>query len=417
MIILMLVLLAPHLSFAHNLNITDYDTTVSGGKQTEFTGSYFGRSEHYIDTLGTGDFVDYRDGEIGLSFSHDAFYDSLNNSWDYGISDYYNNSNNYWSVYVPEVNSMTENTATAYYDNSVYFSPENNLYHGISCQYSFMTDYESDYSNSSRSTTDLSYNVGVGHVINITPLAEAGVMEDRLMEANALKARLAKEDMLKLAEIINRYRMGQYGYENFDTGKGHFLEDITKVLRDSGQLNGDLNGFGFWRISDYRQVNYSRYKGWKLQAGLKFEGTQSVLDMDVPASDYNIYAKNGFLEVRFTGYHPIDWQSQLYVDAYYDSAINPDWQTLNGKTHLYVQYSYDLTNNLWWQVSASGNWYSYYSQFPWDVSGYLTSNTVFSAGLNYKIEDFTRISLNYSRQIYEKSNTYDSVTLSQTIYL
>lgn len=412
----MLALLAPHFAFAHNLNITDYNTTVSGGQQTEFSGSYFGYSEHYIDT-GTGDFADSRSGELGLSLSHDAFYDSLNNSWDYGISDNYNNWNDYWSLSVPEVDSTTNNTTTAYYDNSNYFSPENDLYSGISLRYSFMTAYEPDNSNSSQSTTDLSYNVGIGHIIDITPLAEAGVMEDRLMEANALKSRLSKEDMLKLAEIINRYRMGQYGYENVDTGKGRFLEDITKVLRDSGQLNGDLNGFGFWRISDYRQVNYTRYKGWKLQAGLKFEGTQAVLDMDSPSYDYNDYTKAGFFELRFTGYLPIDWQSQFYMDAYYDSAINPDWQTLNGKTHLYAQYSYDLTNNLWWQVSGSGDWYSYYSRFPWDVPGYSVSNTVFSAGVNYKIEDFTRISLNYSRQIYEKSNTYDSVTLSQTIYI
>ena len=383
-------------SFAdHNAKITDYDTTVSGAKETSITFNY--SKSTYLDPDGI---TNWYDSTGRLTLSHSNYYDSLNNSWAYTLSAQQQETGSlfFGSTYNHNY------SADGYYN--IYFLPKKNIFNGLGATYSVSNNSNDTGPLKEITTTNLYYDIGAGHIIDITPMAEAGNLEDRLMEAKALTGRLSKAELLNLAEIIRKWRMSEYPYKNQDTGKGKFLEDITKVLEASGKLNGPLNGFGFWRISDSRVVNYLRYKGWELL--LKLNGGQQYTIDHTTGSDFSKDTHN-WGEISYCYFWPFDWRSQAKFEIGYQKALNRNNAYPLEESDADIYYTYDLTNNLWAKIEGM------YSRENYTTRALTDTNTWkgFAIDLNYKAEDFVYITLRYFKKYWGTRNMDEQITIQQ----
>ena len=386
-------------SFAgHNAKITDYDTTVSGARETRVTLDY--SKWTFLDNSGI---TSYYSSAGSLTLLHNNYYDSLNNSWAYTLSAQQQETGD---TYVGDTHSHNY-SADGYYN--IYFLPKKNVFNGFGAACSVSDNSDDTGPLTEVVTTNLYYNIGVGHVIDITPMAEAGNLEDRLMEAKALTGRLSKTDLLDLAEIIRKWRMGEYTFKNQDTAKGKFLEDITKVLEASGKLNGPLNGFGFWRISDSRVVNYNRYKGGELY--LKINGGQQYTVDHTTGSDISNDINN-YGEIHYYYYWPFDWRSQVKFEISYQKALNHNDAYPLETSDMDIYYTYDLTNNFWAEIEGM------YSRENYTTSALTDTNSYrgFAIDLNYKAEDFVYITLRYLKQYWDTRNMNDRITIQQGLY-
>ena len=400
----------------HNLNITDYDTATSEARRTYINLTY--NNSSYFDKTSS---IDYYYQRQTLDLRHDYFYDSLNKSVSYGIEA------------IGSTRSVSHQGDSLDYSGNInlsyneYFDPNNNRYHGIAIQYLDQThkSYHGPWTPEiiwEDAMTTLSYVIGCGHLIDITPLADAGVLEDRLIEVGILKDRLSKEDMLKLAELIRKYQMGEYGYKNPDTGKGKYLEDISRVLENSNLVNGSLNGFGFWRISEQSSVNYQRFKGSKVELSLN---NQSIVDyVQVPDYSAKMFRSDQgcVATLKYLTYLPFDWRSQCKLEAAFSVSLTPHdiWDPYHfllgipaNSYYGIIYYSYDLTNNIWLSASVS------YFKYNYTENGFTTTSGTkqYELSANYKIEDFMITSVALRKSCYDVTNYSDeSISFTQGIY-
>jgi hypothetical protein len=390
-------------SFAHNLNITDYNTTISGAKLTRLDFGLNNNSSADFDKNPTSS-----NSTGSLDLNHYKFYDSLDKSWSYGLTLGHNEASTNGSL------SSRTNNYQVQGEYNVYFLPEQNIYQGVSGSYDIENNRSSAGSNYENTTTSVGYQIGIGHVIDLSPLAEAGVLEDRLMEAGMLKKNLSKDDMLKLAEIIRKYRMDEYDMKSPDTAKGRFLRDLGDVLSASKLLTRPLGGFAFWRISEYRYVNYARTKGMQLEIA-----TDSQYHID---DNYNT-PSHSFVPVdtatiSLRSYWPLDWRNQVNLTLSYASAMSVDSRVKDGAIPQYtslgsISWTYDLTNSLWSTIGVSMERYDFYEDIP---ASDFNSIKFYDAALNYKIEDFSTISLGYQRVVWDDGFYFERFAFSQSIY-
>jgi len=407
LIIYMLMFMGSRAYAAHSLNITDYDTTVSGAKETSLTLNYDRQTR--MDPSGNT-ITSQLSGQY--DFNHDNFYDSYNHSWDYGIQ-LSQISGAYWGL--PQANIKTCSAWGSYKD---YFIPEKNIYQGVRGYYDSQTIDDEKTLMWEDYYAGISYMIGMGHIVDITPLAEAGVLEDRLMEAGLLNGNLSKRDMLKLAKLIRKWRMDEYVYKNQDTAKGKFLEDISSVLEASGKLTRPLGGFGFWRISESRDVNYTRTKGEVIELS-----TSAVHDSMIDRTGfwYHLphggYAsnQNNALSVRYSRYLPIDWVQQVYFTLQQTTKLNPDADVYAVNSwYTDLKYSYDLTNNIWF----SADYYYYRWNYKNDLD--LSNQDSFKSylfSINYKIEDFSITTFSFWKDVNDDGPASENISVSQSFCL
>ncbi|GJQ32949.1 MAG: hypothetical protein HBSAPP04_17880 [Ignavibacteriaceae bacterium] len=186
--------------------------------------------------------------------------------------------------------------------------------------------------------SNLTVGGGYGRYINATALAKAVRIEDHLLKEGVISARLPKETMIRIANIIEReaeYR-GVFG----DTYEKNWYEDIEKEMRATGLLQGGtLGAIGILRTQQVlkginEKVN-ERYFGWDLTAGVLFNlSTRDRSDTRSPA-----------LSVGGRFSNPIGWNSQ--VNAYFN--VNTPFDSTFFKTFIAsagADYFYELGNRI-----------------------------------------------------------------------
>lgn len=404
LMIIVLSICFPKISFARNLNITDYDTTVSSAMETRVNLSLF--KDAYIKADGGMNSI----SNNSITAAHDYFYDSLLSSGSYGISAAYSGFS--YRDYINSPDFATESSRSdfsAFSNYNLYIIPEANIYNGVGVEY----DMSLRGVNGSANTEDYRLNallkLGAGHIIDITPLAEAGVLEDRLLEAGLIKDYLSKEDMLKIAEVIRKYKMGEYGYKNQDTGGGMFLDDISKILEASNMLTRPLGGFGYWRIAESRYVNYNRFKGTVVELSMSSE---NLVDVSHVGSGTTNREANNYVKLLYATYLPMDWRSQLNVSFDYSSDTEPGDVTPVNILNLSVDYTYDLTNKIWLDLNGLIERNNYSNS---DISN-NASGKAYGFGINYKIEDYLFISFDYRNQLVDTGDSYEYFAVEQRLY-
>ena len=418
LIIYMLMFMGSRAYAAHSLKITDYDTTVSGAKETRLTLDYDKLTS--MDPYGTT-----KASQLNWQFdlTHNNFYDSYDRSWSYGIQ-LSQDSMPSTGLLPPPTLQLQEKTFAATASYRDYFIPGKNIYQGIGVDYLAQTltldDQKTMKAEGYQAT--ISYMIGMGHLVDITPIAEAGVLEDRLMEAGLLNGNLSKRDMLKLAELIRKWRMGEYTYKNQDTAKGKFLKDISAVLEASGKLTRPIGGFEFWRISECRNVNYARTKGEVIELSTSAAHDSTIIHFyPLPHGGYTSNQNNAF-NIRYYRYLPIDWAQQIYFTLQQTTKLNPDAE-LYAENSLFTAlvYNYDLTNNIWFSAGYDYNRLNYKNsslneQIDWGQSN-TTSMKRYMLDFHYKIEDYSITTFSIWRAIRDSGNSQEYVSLSQSFYL
>jgi len=185
---------------------------------------------------------------------------------------------------------------------------------------------------------DLTLGTGYGRYINATTLAKAVRIEEHLLKENVIIARLPKETMIKIANIIERedeYK-DLYGevYEN------QWFSDIEKEIKASGNLRGnEIGSIGILRI---RQVLLNinerinpRYYGWDISAGALFNlVTNKGIEKGVP---------NFTLNGRYS--YPIGWKMQLNSLAEISSPMNESFGK-EIKSSARLNFIYELKNRI-----------------------------------------------------------------------
>jgi len=399
---LAVAIVAPFPAHAHNLNITDYDTTVSGAKESRIYFNYSKDTSLDYDKHATN----YRISE-GYSLLHSEFYDSLDKSWDLSLTASYSDLSS-WTTGSESKDISHHYSANCNYN--IYFLPQNSVYNGIKVNYAISNNSDENGPVGETYLTLGNYHIGIGHVIDVTPLAEAGVLEDRLMDSGALKERFSKEEMLKMAEIIRKYRMGEYSYYNSDTGKGRFLDDLIKVINASGKLTRPLDGFSFWRISENRFVTYTRRKGCQAEVGVNRSGYININRSVDPSYTTNLPVE--YTSMLLTGYLPLDWRSQVSFASEYDLVTNYPDDGLKEFSTASLSYTYDLTNYIWCVLEGMITRYNYPSLSQSDNASYKD----LYAEINFKIEDNWIVSLSFERESMDSGPAYNLFMASGTIY-
>lgn len=186
--------------------------------------------------------------------------------------------------------------------------------------------------------SNLTVGGGYGRYINATALAKAVRIENHLLKEGVITARLPKETMIKIANIIERedeYR-GVFG----DTYEKNWYEDIEKEMRATGLLQGGaLGAMGILRTQQVlkginERVN-ERFFGWDLTAGVLFNlSTRDKSPTNSPA-----------LSVGGRFSNPIGWNSQ--INAY--ANMNTPFDSTFFKSVIVVagvDYFYELGNKI-----------------------------------------------------------------------
>lgn len=186
--------------------------------------------------------------------------------------------------------------------------------------------------------SNLTVGGGYGRYINATALAKAVRIEDHLLKEGVISARLPKETMIRIANIIereNEYR-GVFG----DTYEKNWYEDIEKEMRATGLLQGGtLGAIGILRTQQVlkginEKVN-ERYFGWDLTAGVGF---------NLSTRDKSPTRSPG-LEVGGQFSNPIGWNSQ--INAFFKMITPFDSTFFKRFTISFgTDYFYELGNRI-----------------------------------------------------------------------
>jgi len=407
--VMMLALLVGSGAYCHSLNITDYDTNTSEASLGSLSFFY-------------GDFTDYdKKGDPSMNshineveFYYSKFFDSLNQSYDYSLL-----LDDLGETDSPDF-GVSLNRMDARYNCKYYFDVKNSFYQGIGLRYAStkLNLYSYDLTEDLSSAT-ISFAIGAGHIVDITPLADAGVMEDRLTEAGILKGPLSKEDMLKIADIIRRYDMDEYDYKQPDTARGRALKDISDVLMSSGQVNGSLSGFAYWRINQSSAANYDRYKGSILELSFNNESAAGYFDMPGNKMTDSIQGCTG--TISYLAYLPMDWRSQLKMEVSLTLGLTPldQWKIYISNVYipllydnLYnanLSYTYDLTNSVWFAAEAS----YYQAKGTFLGSGVFEEEIKYRLELNLKAEDRWLTTLSADTVIYYDGTSDERLSIAQ----
>ena len=121
--------------------------------------------------------------------------------------------------------------------------------------------------------TALTAGLGYGRVVNVTPMAKAIRIMEELARTGVLRSRPGKGVYQQVASIVNRedeYR-SRYGARDYEQ---RWISDIEGVLKSSGAVSG-LGAVGILEVRDIlidERISERRY-GWKVRAGLGYQGT------------------------------------------------------------------------------------------------------------------------------------------------
>jgi len=100
-----------------------------------------------------------------------------------------------------------------------------------------------------------------GRVRNVTPVADALIMELRLIEDKVLSGPLTHETRQALAQIISQRDIYEDRYDYYRSRK-HYWSDIESVLRSDPAFTGELTAYSIIRLDEYYLGDITRYSGF-----------------------------------------------------------------------------------------------------------------------------------------------------------
>ncbi len=191
---------------------------------------------------------------------------------------------------------------------------------------------------SSREKFSASMGLGYGRFIVATPMARAVRVAEELGRVDLLTGPLPDSTYLLLAEQLDPYMIRSY-QEHYDFWEREYYRDISRILRESGQLKeGVLGSVGTVVVSDILdEYILPRYYGYEITGGFGYT-------LSIPSENSSL---KPFTELTFEFGRPIGLKSQLagfltlknyIIEGKFESRLSLD--------QLRFTYSYEISNNL-----------------------------------------------------------------------
>lgn len=251
----------------------------------------------------------------------------------------------------------------------------------------------------------VSVTLGMGHVRDATGIYNACVLERRLEEAGVLQRPLSAEGRQRLAGLFYARPAYQTVHDRSDR---FFWRDVERVLREDGAIEGGLDAWAVMRINEATgpvagvlrktgifagPIVRGRFRQWGQTTALLYDdhafrgGVAYAFvngsDLDLSQSDEDV-ALGGRVE-----YHaPLGTRWQ--VDGEHET-LAPVLHVRKGlTTATSAQLSY-LVADRWLAQIAARHSRNYALRDPGHGYDSDTWNTTWSAGVDYYLEDRTKI--------------------------
>ena len=198
--------------------------------------------------------------------------------------------------------------------------------------------YHSAYFNDcDRPPVDLTFGLGFGRFVNVTPLAKAVRVEDFWLNEGLLYDDLPAQTMIQFGQVIER--KSEFKSKYGSTYKIQWYNEIAKLIRESGMLKGEeIDAIGILRMDEvlFRQKVRDRFYGWDATLGVKRELLTSMEDQE-PKSAADI-------TIRYS--HPLGWRSQWNERLIANSPVDKDLFTKAYDLTIHSGFTYEMTNHI-----------------------------------------------------------------------
>jgi len=218
--------------------------------------------------------------------------------------------------------------------------------------------------------TKATVGMGYGRVVNVTPMAYAIRIMQKLREDGFLKADPSNDIYQQVAVVVDKeseYK-SKYGFDDY---KQYWLQDIQKVIETSGMVKGDFNARAVIQTYDVLENERvsTRKNGWLVRAGVgavlsNYDGSDSKPAVEAGAEYHkpinnktqfsneaiatatlddndNGYNFNNAMSLTYELSDVIDWENKWTLA--YATSDNTDDVTTNT---LSSAFYYSLTNQL-----------------------------------------------------------------------
>ncbi|WP_299876661.1 DUF481 domain-containing protein [uncultured Cocleimonas sp.] len=209
--------------------------------------------------------------------------------------------------------------------------------------------------------TKATAGIGYGRVVNVTPMAYAIRIMQKLREEGFLKADPSNDIYQQVAVIVDKeseYK-SKYGFDDY---KQYWLQDIQKVIETSGMVQGDFNARAVVQTYDVLENERvsTRKNGWLVRAGVG-----AVL------SNYDGSDGKPAVEVGAEYHRPINNKTQFSNEAIATATLDDDDNGYNFNNAMSL--TYELSDMIDWE----NKWTLAYATS--DDTDDVTTNTLSSA--------------------------------------
>lgn len=338
---------------AQNVSITDYNTPVSRASSL-LADVRYGYERLDETTLAN-------DGRVGLRY--DLFYESIPFAYSVDALGEWSRTwvdNDFDTAYAVDATARAK--AYAWRDRDLFAS---------------ITSDESYQRGDDRPATTVTLAMGWGRFINATALHKAVRIDTYFVDEGVTNARMHRDAMLRLAEIIES-RPAYEQRHGSETYRKYWFGAIEQAAVDSGSLVGEgVGAAGIFRVEEvlFRENIGDRFYGYDAALGVRYDltgaagsGSQTPTRVDLTAR----YAR------------PIRWSTQLDGRLTVNTPLNADL----GRAYDFdasLGYIYELTNRVDLRVD-----YVFAARRPTRAGDFLASHAILPSFLLY-LEDELRL--------------------------
>ncbi len=275
------------------------------------------------------------------------------------------------------INEQTMGGFSIVSKNNYYLTDEKGFFAFVDPMFELLYYFRDDRNNNFES---IPLGIGYGRIINVKSVVQATIINDEL------DANLTDEDLMQLAEIIEKYDNSYYDMKFKDNAEIEFFKDIASITKKPDQTS---------KIDQI--INSSVYKTSQRQTGYEFKCGASFSFFDKNRiADYN-NATDVFASINYA--LPIDFNKQFLASVLYVKNMKDQYfraPKFTARLQFLVDHTYLWSSSL----SAEYSSISPKDEIPME-------NYTFEARTSYSILNSLNVYLSFA---YNKTQFDDNFT-------
>ncbi|MBL0061789.1 MAG: hypothetical protein IPP40_10000 [bacterium] len=257
----------------------------------------------------------------------------------------------------------------------------------------------------------------IGRIRNVTAVADALVMESRLIAENILNGRLQMQSRQALANLLYQKPNYYYSHQRWER---FFWQDVEAIIKNDPAFAGEFGAYAQQRISESYFGSLYRQRGWRINpyAYYRHENTidhewqvsqtttiyEDRTDYD-EAESYSRrhrHSDNGYwgLYAEYASPFGLNWQFQISNDLEY-SRNDRSGAPQSGRESILNRFGCELDwimADRWMSEFSLRSTRQYIDDVGDDNYNFGYRNDVASLSIAYLIEDHVEVSLRYEDQ-------------------